>query len=330
MVNLFGGLFFLSVFALIIGLAKPSFLKLASRKLALFIFGSAAFVSLMGIGITNRNVSPVSTTSSSTSVLIGTSSPVALSDVTQSPTTDIPVAVSQTPQATPTPHTVSISQSTNAYGTQTQTTHCVANQSLPDSTCTPGAILTTDPSVFCVSGYTQTVRNVSDSVRRQVFAEYGIDYSLHGNYEVDHLISLELGGSNDISNLWPEPYYVTDGARTKDKLENYLHSQVCSGAMAAQEAQREISSDWVKYFQQDGLTPAPSETSGTTQTQTAVAATSTQSTGGYYTSSYSSAKYYYPANCSAWESLSTSYLKHFDTLDQLLAAYSRTLSPQCP
>ena len=46
-----------------------------------------------------------------------------------------------------------------------------------------------------------TVRNVPDSVRYAVFAEYGIDYSLHSNYEVDHLISLELGGSNDIADL---------------------------------------------------------------------------------------------------------------------------------
>ena len=34
---------------------------------------------------------------------------------------------------------------------------------------------------------------------------YGIRGSHHGSaYEVDHLISLELGGSNEVANLWPE------------------------------------------------------------------------------------------------------------------------------
>jgi endonuclease YncB( thermonuclease family) len=59
-------------------------------------------------------------------------------------------------------------------------------------------------------------------------------------------------------------------------------------------------------------------------------ATATQTTGKYYTSSYQTSKYYYPETCSAWQSLSSSYLKSFDSLEALLAAYpSRTLSPQC-
>lgn len=55
-----------------------------------------------------------------------------------------------------------------------------------------------------------------------------------------------------------------------------------------------------------------------------------QTSGKYYTSSYASSKYYYPQSCTAWQSLSASYLKAFDTLEALLVAYpSRTLSPQC-
>ncbi len=60
------------------------------------------------------------------------------------------------------------------------------------------------------------------------------------------------------------------------------------------------------------------------------APSASQSTGKYYTSSYSTSKYYYPALCSEWQSLSPSYLKAFDSLEALLAAFpSRTLSPQC-
>lgn len=76
------------------------------------------------------------------------------------------------------------------------------------------------------------------------------------NYEEDHLISLELGGDpKSPKNLWPEPYNTTIdgqgtiGARQKDKVENYLHAQVCSGAMSLGEAQLEISSDWYAVYE---------------------------------------------------------------------------------
>lgn len=49
----------------------------------------------------------------------------------------------------------------------------------------------------------------------------------------------------------------------------------------------------------------------------------------YYTSSHYSAKYYYPASCDGWRSLSESYLVSFNTVDELLAKYNRSLSPQC-
>lgn len=68
-------------------------------------------------------------------------------------------------------------------------------------------------------------------------------------YEEDHLISLELGGNpTDPKNLWPEPYAPVPGPRQKDKVENYLHDQVCSGAMTLQKAQQTIVSDWYAVY----------------------------------------------------------------------------------
>lgn len=144
---------------------------------------------------------------------------------------------------------ISATYSLAAYGVQTKTSHCAANQALPDSACTPGAVLTTNIKTICAVGYTKTVRDVTDTTKKKVFAEYGISYSLHSNYEVDHLISLEIGGSNDISNLWPESLKITNSSLTKDKFENYLHTQVCSGKMTIQEAQKEISVNWLYYDQ---------------------------------------------------------------------------------
>jgi hypothetical protein len=50
------------------------------------------------------------------------------------------------------------------------------------------------------------------------------------DYEEDHLISLELGGHpTSEKNLWPEAYKPKPGAREKDRVENFLHDEVCAG-----------------------------------------------------------------------------------------------------
>ncbi len=143
---------------------------------------------------------------------------------------------------------IAVTPSAAELGARTKSSGCSADQSLPDSACSPGAVLTTDIQTICVPGYTKTVRDVPQSEKQEVFAEYGIDWAQHSGYEVDHLISLELGGSNDISNLFPESYSIKYNARTKDQFENYLHAQVCSGKMPIDVAQEEISTDWLKYY----------------------------------------------------------------------------------
>ena len=134
-------------------------------------------------------------------------------------------------------------------GVQTKTSGCMAHSSLPDSACTPGAIIATaTKDVICKSGYAQSVRNVPDSEKNQVYAEYSIVKHSSGQYEVDHLVSLELGGSNDIANLWPELASPKPGFHEKDKVENYLHSQVCSGAISLHDAQIEIATNWLAVY----------------------------------------------------------------------------------
>ena len=69
------------------------------------------------------------------------------------------------------------------------------------------------------------------------------------DYEEDHFISLELGGSPiDPRNLWPEPYRPKPGAKEKDVVENYLHRQVCSGTMTLEDAQKAIVADWYRIY----------------------------------------------------------------------------------
>ncbi len=229
----------------------------------------------------------------------------------------------------------SVTTAQPTYGVRTKTSGCIANQTLPDPDCSPGAVLTTDTSVICVSGYTQTVRNVPDSEKQQVFAEYGIPWSEHSGYEVDHIISLELGGSNDISNLFPESYSIQYNAHVKDSFENYLHSQICSNKLPVAVAQAEISTDWLKYYLawKNGTEvsqPTPQATAPTQSASAIQPIAATSSTAAYYTSSYGSSKYYYPASCSVWKSLSPKYLVSFPSLQVLLEKYpNQTLSPQC-
>lgn len=140
---------------------------------------------------------------------------------------------------------------THQFGVQTKTSGCQAHDGLPDSACTPGALMagaTVDK--ICVSGYSSSVRNVTTAEKDQVYAEYGIASHYAGQYEVDHLVSLELGGSNDISNLWPELASPTPGFHQKDQVENYLHTQVCNGSVSLAKAQEEISTNWLGVYHQ--------------------------------------------------------------------------------
>jgi len=92
------------------------------------------------------------------------------------------------------------------------------------------------------SSYTSTLKI-------QQLKNIGYSDQTTGDYEEDHLISLELGGNpTDPKNLWPESYKTTPNARDKDKAEGYLHRQVCSGAMTLLEAQTAIKTDWVKVY----------------------------------------------------------------------------------
>ena len=152
---------------------------------------------------------------------------------------------------TPGSTSTSTTGGTPNFGVQTKTSGCMAHNALPDSACTPGAILSTGTKdAICKPGYAKSVRNVPDSEKNQDYAEYGITSHAPGQYEVDHLVSLELGGSNDIANLWPELASPKPGFHEKDKVENYLHNQVCSGAISLQQAQAEIATNWLAVYNQ--------------------------------------------------------------------------------
>ena len=75
---------------------------------------------------------------------------------------------------------------------------------LPDPKLTPGNTFDETAQDVCAPGYPKKVRAVPAWLKKQAYAEYGITEYKPGDYEVDHLIPLSLGGSNSIRNLWPQ------------------------------------------------------------------------------------------------------------------------------
>jgi hypothetical protein len=144
-----------------------------------------------------------------------------------------------------------------AWGVQTKTTGCVPQGSLPDKGCTPGNIFN-DSTVgdgsshdICAAGYNKTVPDIPLSLQDQVYAAYGITTHVPGQYEIDHLVPVELGGNNapgDTSNLWPEPALPIPGFHEKDSVEIYLHNQVCSGKISLLTAQVTIATNWIAVY----------------------------------------------------------------------------------
>jgi len=114
---------------------------------------------------------------------------------------------------------------------------------------TPGDTFDVTTEDLCVPGYSKKVRDVPAEMKPEVYREYGITSYGPGDYEVDHLIPLELGGSNSIKNLWPESHRTSPwNAQVKDRLEAKLHELVCSGQLDLETAQQAIASNWIEAY----------------------------------------------------------------------------------
>ena len=136
---------------------------------------------------------------------------------------------------------------------RTKTSGCTLGAE-PDRRCSPGAYYSgLTKTVICSASFrTGTVRNVPESEKHQVEVEYGMAPRSYGStLEIDHIVSLELGGSNDIANLYPEEATLPShrpGYHIKDKLENAAHDWVCAGKITLRTAQQKIATDWEALY----------------------------------------------------------------------------------
>lgn len=135
-------------------------------------------------------------------------------------------------------------------GPRTRTSGCTLGPD-PDRRCSPGAVYSKlTKAVLCSAGFrTSSVRNVPQSEKFAVEREYGLRPGLYGaTLEIDHIVSLEIGGSNDIANLFPQRVKPSPGYPVKDKLENRLHAMVCANEMTLRAAQQQIAADWQALY----------------------------------------------------------------------------------
>jgi len=127
------------------------------------------------------------------------------------------------------------------------------SQTAPNRSLTPGATRPVTITEICSVPHEEVVEDVAVPLRQMVLHEYGISNARPEDYEIDYLIAPRLGGTEDIRNLWPEPYRTRLwNAHVKDALEERLHEMVCSGKLDLSTAQHDIATDWIaaykKYF----------------------------------------------------------------------------------
>ena len=127
----------------------------------------------------------------------------------------------------------------------------------PRQDLTPGSVLPVGVDEICAGGVTG-VPAVAAPVPRQVFEAYGVDYGRAAEYELDFLITPELGGAADPRNLWPQPYRAgVWNAYVKDELERELQDLVCRGTLDLATAQRELANDWIAAYKRRFDTDRP-------------------------------------------------------------------------
>ena len=139
----------------------------------------------------------------------------------------------------------------------------VDHGALPSSTLTPGATWNVSVAELCATG-TRELRPIPLAVRQQVLRNYGMEHVPTDEYELDYLITPELGGAPDARNLWPQRYGSRVwNAHVKDDLERLLPRMVCNQEIRLETAQREIARDWIAAYRTYFKTDAPLQAEAT-------------------------------------------------------------------
>jgi hypothetical protein len=173
---------------------------------------------------------------------------------TVAPTSAAPTSTAPPPAVLVVPY----SSPPRVTGTWPAGSVCRAHGALPDPACTPGSVAPVAQGAVCVTGFEATERPSStDAAKTRAMDSYGISADDRPRVELDHLVPLSLGGSNDVTNLWPEVSDLPDAGfrNSKDAVERKLLAAVCKGGhVPLSEAQNAIAHDWTTALHVVGLT----------------------------------------------------------------------------
>lgn len=132
--------------------------------------------------------------------------------------------------------------------------------SLPNRALTPGMTRSVELDRMCSANDDDDLDpEVPQETQQAVFREYGISMERSAkDFQVDYLISPQLGGTDDVRNLWPQSYKETRwNAHAKDALERHLSQMVCEKKITLAQAQHEIASNWIAAYQKYFHTSRP-------------------------------------------------------------------------
>jgi hypothetical protein len=121
----------------------------------------------------------------------------------------------------------------------------------PNPNLTGGSVRADGHDAHAACGQKAHRGAMSHTRRDEILTRYGLPPGDHPDYEIDHLIPLCLGGSDDPSNLWPEPrrsIEVKWNAEAKDRLERLMCDMGCSGQLDIGTAQEAFAKDWIAAY----------------------------------------------------------------------------------
>jgi hypothetical protein len=133
---------------------------------------------------------------------------------------------------------------------------------VPDQRCSPGAINTSVTLEVLQNPRFRTSclrdRATSAQQKHKTYGWYALKAPPNNSgltmvCELDHIISLELGGADTLDNIWPQcgPSRAALQNRyfkQKDVVENYLAYMVKNGNMSLTTAQRGIAFNWPQFL----------------------------------------------------------------------------------
>ena len=121
---------------------------------------------------------------------------------------------------------------------------------LPNNFLTPGDTKKVTKEQICAPDYAAKLKPTKDSMKEEAFERYGLRSGQFAGDVLDHLVPVELGGTDQLENLWPQPAKGEWNATQKDALEQKLHAMVCDGTIDLKQAQSAIRKNWVAAYTQ--------------------------------------------------------------------------------